>query len=246
MYPEGAEKPRIFLARSQLTWMGTFQVVWQIAITISMGWMLSNDIIHAYLLPGFWVASVTAAGVCFLFNSLYWGPSAGYRPGLTWRGMCRRVVTETAITYEKRMLRLLRCYNDQWIQGWVLATTGIMLMQLTRFYWRYGVHAFQPLLANDVLSIMLYDAMKQFQGAQSFIGACTVLIAMYTHSDLFKHFVLALGESAAVQVADGSTTVASQLKSDAPDSGSSVARGTTLASGASARHNMPLTGAMSH
>lgn len=200
------EKHRLFFARAQLTWTGTFAVAWQVALIITAGTQASGTVIHRNLLSGLMVTSLVISSICFWWNSLYWGPTAGTRKGLGWNEVCRRVVGETDVSYEKRLSRLVRCYGDQMVHGWIVASSAYVLIFLLNFYWHQGIFDFLLLPGYSLQDLLNFYTMQEFYRAQMGIGAIAVALALVTVlADMFKRFVLAMGEAAAVQVADGTT-----------------------------------------
>lgn len=224
---------RPFLARANLTWMGTFNVLWQIGMAFVAAEMLNNDINEAHLLSGLAIATVCISGISFIINCFFWGPTAGTRPNYALVGRC---LDETPVTFEKRMARLVRSYGDQWVTSWVLATTSFQLIFMIVFYSRYGIQTFQPLPAVPTpLEHMQYQAVKLFELGQLSIAAITVLITLCTMSDMFKRLILAIYIEGGLQL---NAKPATTLETTKPATAQTATGPTTIASAS----NYTLTG----
>lgn len=187
-------RSKIFLARSNLTWMGTGMVLWQIALAFVAQCSFANVgavVNHPYLMSILIFTSVLVSAVSVLINMFYWGPSAGTRKKMSQLDPCRRGIDESDISWEQRSSRIIRSYGDQWVETWVLATSSFVLIFMIRFYWFNGVNQFQPL--PPVFTSVQFDQYIQSLGfavSMLFIAATTVLIALCTYSDMFKRFML--------------------------------------------------------
>jgi hypothetical protein len=179
-----------FLARSCLSWTGTLNVVWQIAVGITVMQLRDNSITnHRHLLSGMLVASTTLALFTFLFNMFYWGATAATR---RYQELVNgRPVTETVVDYQKYVDRIARAYGDQFLTSWILAGSSFTLIWLTKLYFNEGVHDFQPLTVGfTVQQLMNYDLIKFYQTCTLGVAGMSVLIALFTGFDLFKRFAL--------------------------------------------------------
>jgi len=177
-----------FLARSNLSWLGSTTVIWQIVMATVAMEMLNDDIVtHPRLLPILLFVSIGSSCFCFLFNMFFWGATAAERKVLT--SSDGRPVLEAHVSYATRQDRLARACGDQWITSWVLGASFFLLIFLTKFYRDHGVHNFQPLETDSVRDIMNYIAIKLFQVGALAIAGITFAIGIYTGSDHFKRYV---------------------------------------------------------
>lgn len=208
------------MPRAQLTWCATFNVTWQIVLALVTAAQASGSIIHPNLLSGLQVTALVLASVNAMFTMFWWGPSAGYRKGLGWSEMCRRVVGESEVSFEKRMSRIIRCYGDLVVNFWIIGSTAFVLIFLIVFYVHQGIQNFPPPLAYDAQALANFYTMQSFYRAQQAISGVTVALAICTFfADMFKRYVLSMNSAVAVQIPDGTTATGSETMTTASSAG---------------------------
>jgi hypothetical protein len=223
------EKPRLFFARCQITWSGTIAMAWQVAFALTVGAQASGTVIHRNLYSGMLAFALLFSSCCFWFNALFWGPSAGWRKGLGWSDYCRRLIGESEVSYEKRMSRLIRCYGDQAVHGWIIGASAYTMIFLINFYWHNDIHDFLLVPGYTTLDLANFLTMQKFYSIEAGIAGVAVAITLVTFlADALKRYILAIGNAAAVQVPDGTNA-----------SGASQPNGEIIQSSYS-----PLTGSM--